>query len=149
MSISEDVDVTIFFRHYIAEKTMSDESNPVGMMNEFAHGSWCSPRYEEAGATGPSHKPIFTVQVTYRNLRTWGKEKTKKWAKQEAAWNLISMIQRDKTNSYVDKNISSIEWDPYPEELSTRDVDRNTSAGDVPVDKDTALIRSSCSGIVT
>ena len=60
--LSEDVDVTIVFRHYIAEKTMSDESTPVGMMNEFAHGSGWSPRYEEV-ATGQSRKPIFTVQV--------------------------------------------------------------------------------------
>ena len=123
---------------------MSDESNAVGMLEEFAQGKGCAPQYEDLWrVTVPDHNPVFTVQVTYGNLRTLGTGKSYKSAKQDAARTLFFMIQRDVKNNSMEMDTESEEDKNIPGGV----VNQNISVGDVLVDKEKPPITSSSPGI--
>ena len=128
---------------------VSDESNPIGMLLEYAQGTGCDPpQYEDAVLT-PGRKIIFTVQVSYLDLRTWGEGGSKKSAKHDAARNMYAMLQRDAKNRSVDKE-TSMEVDTESEEdknLSGGVVNKGISVGDVLVDRGKDPIMSSSPGI--
>ena len=127
---------------------ISDESNPIGMLQENAQGTGCDPpQYEEPSVT-PGRKLIFTVQVIYQNKRTWGEGECKKSAKHDAARNMLSMMQRDDKEKPPKNTSMEVDTDSAEDKnISGGVVNKGISAGDVLVDKEKSPQMSSSPGI--
>ena len=119
---------------------VSDESNPIGMLQELAQGTGCAPpQYEEPRVTPPGTPLIFTVQVFYKNKRTWGEGESKKSAKHDAARNMLSMLQRDDKEKAPNNTSMEVDTDSAEDKnISGGVVNKGISAGDVLVDKESS-----------
>ncbi|ACG57199.1 Ribonuclease III [Hydrogenobaculum sp. Y04AAS1] len=63
-------------------------------LQEITQKKWKErPIYNVISVEGPEHRKTFTVECLFKDLRTTGKGNSKKYAEQEAAKNMLQIIQ--------------------------------------------------------
>lgn len=92
------------------EKIMID-TNYKDILLRYSHSEgYRLPVYEEVMKQGPSHGYQFTMSVTLYNKNTeqsiiaYGKECSKKYAEQEAAKNLLNLIDKNILSKFVNRD---------------------------------------------
>ena len=83
---------------------MNRFSNPVGALQEKCVAENIPhPCYVDKDKTGPDHTPLFTCQVTVKDLVAEGTAGSKQKAKKNAAEEMLSLLENyDRNSSFLD-----------------------------------------------
>ncbi len=69
-------------------------------LQEITQKKWKErPVYNVISVEGPEHKKTFTVECKFKDFKTIGKGNSKKYAEQEAAKNMLTIIQNHDKNT--------------------------------------------------
>lgn len=88
-------------------KMLTDETNPVGALQERYPYRSLTPTYQLIQTVGASYRPTFTYQVFLADLVAWGSGSSKKLAKQAAARAMLDLLDGKKRSPLLRAPASS------------------------------------------